>query len=53
MPKPDSAWIPCMRCKRGSRGEKSCSAGWKARNLKTGCFNGELLDKFKNRGDSK
>lgn len=39
-------WIACWECNRGINGDKSCSKGQFAKNLKTGCYNGKLLAKY-------
>lgn len=47
MPKPDSAWMACLDCTRGSKGDKSCAAGSNARSRGLGCFNGTKREKGK------
>jgi hypothetical protein len=38
-------WVDCTECKRGHRGEKNCSAGWKHKKGGVfGCFSGELIE---------
>ena len=40
-------WVACSECKRGGNGEQDCSSGWKIkRGEESGCFAGELLEKF-------
>ncbi|RAV18855.1 hypothetical protein [Paenibacillus contaminans] len=49
--KPDSRgklFVDCSECKRGGKGDQTCSSGWKIKTGKRGgCFIGELLDKYK------
>ena len=36
--------VDCIECVRGSKGDKSCSAGWRIKKGHQGsCFNGELF----------
>jgi hypothetical protein len=48
---PDSRgkwFIDCAECKRGGNGNKDCAAGHMHKQIRRGgCFNGELLDKYK------
>lgn len=37
-------WVACHECSRGINGEQSCSSGVIARDLKSGCYSGQLLD---------
>jgi len=40
-------YVDCTECKRGSKGEKDCSAGARAKKgHQGGCFLGELLEKY-------
>jgi len=43
-------WIACSECERGGNGsdKDKCSSGWKCKKFKsTGCFSGDLMDKYK------
>jgi len=49
MPVDESRYVCCKDCKRGPKykeydPEGACSAGWKARNRKTGCYIGERIE---------
>jgi hypothetical protein len=39
-------FVACWECTKGINGQASCSCGMKAKNIMTGCFKGNLLDKF-------
>jgi len=42
-------WVACSECNRGGNGsdKDKCSSGWNCKRYKgTGCFNGELIDKY-------
>jgi len=43
MPRPDTDWVPCLRCQIGRNGDRSCGAGWDVRVLSSGCFLGRWL----------
>lgn len=45
MAKSSTEWVPCLRCIRGPHGEKSCAAGFHAKNNRIGCFIGKRLSK--------
>lgn len=40
-------FVACWECKKGINGKQTCSKGVKSKNLKEGCHEGELLDKYK------
>jgi hypothetical protein len=42
-------WVACNECERGGNGTKDkCSSGWKCKKFNgTGCFSGDLMDKYK------
>jgi len=43
-------WVACSECNRGGNGsdKDKCGAGWQFKRFNgSGCFCGELLDKFK------
>lgn len=40
-------WTKCIECKKGINGEKSCSAGWRTKSAKMGCFCGEKKENDK------
>jgi hypothetical protein len=50
MPKPESAYVACLDCKRGPKfrdhdPEGACAAGWQVRTRKGGgCYCGERID---------
>ncbi|WP_090554695.1 hypothetical protein [Natronincola ferrireducens] len=43
-------WVACMECTRGINGNQDCSNGVLAKNLKSGCYSGQLLEIFKEGG---
>ena len=47
MPVPESQYVCCLDCKRGPKfneqGADACSAGWRARTRKVGCYIGERI----------
>lgn len=48
-------WVACSECERGGNGsdKDKCSSGWKCKKFNgTGCFSGELMDKYKSEVES-
>jgi hypothetical protein len=44
-------YVACWECNKGINGRQSCKNGMVAKNLKQGCYNGLLLDKYTKDGE--